>query len=142
VTEIALQNPRGYQSLQTSGLQRWLRRVLAELAPDAVTFGLRFVHDDEIKEMNCQFRGQDVPTDVLSFPGGESTDGLHLGDVVISVPTAREQAEAGGVSEQHELRCLLIHGLLHCLGYDHQVDGGEMDRFEQRLRERWLSDVD
>jgi probable rRNA maturation factor len=75
---------------------------------------------------------------VLSFPGGASPDGRHLGDVVISVPHAGRQARAAGRSLARELRVLLLHGLLHCLGHDHERDGGEMERLERRLRRRWI----
>jgi probable rRNA maturation factor len=63
---------------------------------------------------------------------------FHLGDILISVPAARRQAAARGWSVQHELEVLLLHGLLHCLGYDHETDGGEMERLERRLRRQWV----
>ena len=140
--EIALQNPRRYRSLERSRLRSWLAGLLDDLVPQAQSFGVRFVNDSDMQQLNRDFRGKDVPTDVLSFPGGESTEGYHLGDVVISIPTARRQALEGGIAEQRELRTLLIHGALHCLGYDHETDEGEMDRLESRARQRWLVDVD
>jgi probable rRNA maturation factor len=71
---------------------------------------------------------------VLSFPGEEG----HLGDILISVPTARRQAAEAGHGAERELRTLLLHGVLHCLGHDHETDGGEMERLERRLRKAWL----
>ena len=59
---------------------------------------------------------------------------------MISVPTARRQARAAGHSAERELRLLLLHGVLHCLGYDHETDEGEMERLERRLRRRWLEE--
>ena len=141
-TEIALQNPRRYRSLEPRRLRGWLDDVLEDLAPSAVSFGVRFVDDAEMRRLNREFRGQDYSTDVLSFPGVESDDGYHLGDVVIAVPTARRQAAEGGAPEGSEIRTLLLHGVLHCLGYDHETDRGEMERLERRVRERWLADVD
>jgi len=142
MTEIAMQNPRRYRSLETLRLRGWLDDILGELAPAADSFGVRFVNDTEMQCMNRQYRGRDYPTDVLSFPGEESGDGFHLGDVVIAVPTARRQATAAGTPERREIRTLLLHGVLHCLGYDHETDEGEMERLEGRLRQRWLADVD
>lgn len=91
-----------------------------------------------MRALNRDFRGKDATTDVLSFPGGSTPDGEHLGDVVISVPRARQQAAEAGHPVARELRVLLLHGLLHCLGHDHETDGGEMERLERRLRRRWI----
>lgn len=63
---------------------------------------------------------------------------LHLGDIVVSVPTARRQAAEAGHDVGRELRLLVLHGILHCLGYDHEVDDGTMERVERDLRKRWL----
>jgi len=142
MTEISMQNPRRYRSLQPACLRDWLGGVLGDLAPAADSFGVRFVDDTEMQGLNRRYRGRDYPTDVLSFPGEESSEGLHLGDVVIAVPTARRQAAAEGTPEPLEIRTLLLHGVLHCLGYDHETDRGEMERLEGRLRKRWLADVD
>jgi probable rRNA maturation factor len=140
--EIAMQNPRRYRSLEPASLRGWLDSLLGDLAPAADSFGVRFVDDSEMRRLNRRFRGRDYPTDVLSFPGEDSSDSCHLGDVVIAVPTARRQAAAGGSPERQEIRTLLLHGVLHCLGYDHETDRGEMERLEGRLRKRWLTDVD
>ena len=115
---------------------------------------MRFAGDRVLRRFNREFRGQDRPTDVLSFPGdagaagagapgaprppGLPEDAGHLGDIVISVPAARRQAAAAGHDTEREIRILLLHGVLHCLGHDHEVDGGEMERLERRLRRRWI----
>lgn len=96
------------------------------------------VDDDEIRDLNAQFLGNDEPTDVLSFPddsddfveGGES--GPYLGDIAISLPTAERQATAAGHPLANEMAHLLVHGILHLCGYDH-VNGGEE---EARMRAR------
>ena len=78
---------------------------------------------------------------MLSFPGQDGPEGRHLGDVAISIPTARRQAGERGEPVEREVRTLILHGLLHCMGYDHENDDGEMGRLERRLRRRWLEAV-
>jgi probable rRNA maturation factor len=138
--EIVLQNPRRYREAAAGRVRPWLARVLAELAPGAASLGVRFTSDAEMRRLNARHRGQDRTTDVLSFPGGATADGRHLGDLVIAVPQARRQAREAGHGVSTELRSLLLHGILHCLGYDHETDRGEMRRRERRLRRRWLDD--
>ncbi|MDQ0339641.1 putative rRNA maturation factor [Caldalkalibacillus uzonensis] len=90
-----------------------------------------FVTDEEIRELNREYRDKDRPTDVLSFPMYEKEEWprlfeddeyLILGDIIISVPRAKEQAEELGHSFERELGFLLVHGLLHLVGYDHDND--------------------
>ncbi len=78
--------------------------------------------DPQLHELNHQFLGIDAPTDVLSFPDGEvdpETQTVYLGDVIISYPRALAQAKTGGHSIAEELQLLVVHGMLHLLGYDH-----------------------
>jgi probable rRNA maturation factor len=119
----------------------WVESVLSRVAPDAASFTVRFVGDAGMRRLNRVFRGLDRPTDVLSFPGAQSPEGRHLGDVVVSIPHARRQAREEGHSLDRELRELVLHGILHCLGHDHETDDGEMDRLERRLRRRLLDDA-
>ena len=99
-----------------------------------------FVSDDAIKKLNRRFRGKSSATDVLSFPAGteffEEGDRSHLGDVVISVERALAQAKANGLSFSGEVEQLILHGLLHLCGYDHEGDKGEMNRLELKLRKQ------
>jgi len=92
---------------------------------------LALVSDRRMRALNREWRKMDRPTDVLSFP----QHGASLGDVVISLDTARRQARAGGWSLSAELRRLLAHGLLHCLGHDHHTarDARRMAAAERRL---------
>lgn len=92
--------------------------------------------DREMRRLNRQFRGIDKPTDVLSFPAVAFIQSKEriAGDLAISVPTARRQGIEHGHSLVTELKVLLLHGLLHLAGYDHETDTGEMARREQRLR--------
>lgn len=95
--------------------------------------------DERVRELNRQWRGKDLPTDVLSFSQlegeaiGADTD--LLGDIVVSVDTLRRQARDGGWSDEEELSRLLVHGLLHLLGYDHEraADEAAMKAQEARL---------
>jgi probable rRNA maturation factor len=93
---------------------------------------IALVSDREMRALNRRWRGKDRPTDVLSFPLLEAD---ALGDVVISLDTARRQARAGGWPLATELRRLLAHGILHCRGYDHEEpsDARKMAAAERRL---------
>lgn len=119
----------------------WLEALVTSLAPDAQSFVLRFVSDDEMIQLQKDYRRREGTTDVLSFPGDPEDDEpgeRHLGDVVISLPQARRQATERGHDERRELRTLALHGVLHCMGYDHETDDGAMESLEDELREQWL----
>jgi len=94
---------------------------------------IAFVSDAKIRELNRTFRGIDKATDVLSFPSGDA-DQLNLGDIAISIQTAVVQARQNSLTVEQELSQLILHGLLHLCGYDHETDKGEMNRLELRLR--------
>lgn len=135
-----IQDPHGYLE-DVEPLVAWLEDLLRSRASDGDSLGVRLVDDEEMTELNRRFRHRSGTTDVLSFeapPGPEET--AHVGDVVLSVPTARRQAHEAGHDLDRELRILLLHGVLHCLGYDHETDDGEMDRLEHRLRREWVDD--
>jgi probable rRNA maturation factor len=122
-----------------------------------------FVSDRRMKELNRFFRGKDATTDVLSFPhesdefedttsasgttpsaqsGGhpssnqEGSSAAFLGDIVISVEQAQKQAEENGLTLENEIKQLILHGLLHLCGYDHETDDGEMNKRELGLRRK------
>ena len=94
---------------------------------------IAFVSDKSIRKLNQQFRGIDKATDVLSFPADEPG---NLGDVAVSLETAVAQAKENGLAFDNEIAQLILHGLLHLSGYDHETDNGEMNRFELRLRRK------
>ena len=96
-----------------------------------------FAGDTLLRRLNRDYRFKDKPTDVLSFrgPGGE----MGLGDVVISVETARTNAAKFSRTLDEELEILALHGFLHALGFDHEADQGEMEALEKRLRRSLLS---
>lgn len=98
-----------------------------------------FTGDAELRRLNAAFRGKNRPTDVLSFPDGRASsprEAPRIGDIAISLPAARRNATRAGHGLRREVRQLLIHGFLHLLGYDHEVDGGEMHELERALHER------
>ena len=132
--ELVLQNPNRYPEVRARRLRPWLARLLAAVAPGRESLGVRFCSDRETRRVNRDFRGQDKSTDILSFPGEDG----HVGDILISVPTARRQAAEAGHGIEREIKTLLLHGVLHCRGYDHETDDGEMERVERRLRRTWL----
>jgi probable rRNA maturation factor len=113
------------------------RRLLAALRLPDAELSVLLVSDREIHRLNRDWRGKDRPTDVLSFSqqegDGPAPVGL-LGDVVISVDTARRQAGERGVSLADESERLLIHGVLHLLGYDHERSSAEARRMQRRER--------
>lgn len=140
--EIDVLNRQRTHRVSPAGLARFLRRLGRELAqPPASGLVVCLVSDGRMREYNRNFRGKDRPTDVLSFAGDPDPgpDGrVHLGDVVIAVPTAARQAREAGHSLARELRILALHGWLHLLGHDHESDAGEMRRLQARLERRLL----
>jgi len=130
-------------------LESFLRRVKNELGLEEAGLTVRLVSDAEISRMNETFRKKKGPTDVLSFPmvarrrpvrlrRGSRTvrAGEYLGDIAISPATAKRYAKKNGRKLSSELQVLILHGVLHLLGYDHEIDRGKMDRIEQKLRKR------
>lgn len=130
-------------------LELFLRRVWDELGLEGAEVTVCLVSDAEIARMNAAFRGKKGPTDVLSFPATEERRQLrinrgrrgpiknrYLGDVAISPATAGRNAKTYGRTLGNEIRILMLHGVLHLLGYDHETDRGAMDRLERKLRLR------
>jgi probable rRNA maturation factor len=89
-----------------------------------------------MRQLNRIFRGKDKPTDVISFPAVEAVTSRFAGDLAISVDIAAANAKKLGHSVQAEVCVLILHGLLHLAGYDHERDNGEMARKEARLRQQ------
>lgn len=127
----------------TVDCERW--REFAEKALRVAPAGgagvtIAFVSDRAMRELNGRWRGKLERTDVLSFPAAqerfEKLEGTSLGDVVISVEQAERQAAEHGLDFHEEVAQLILHGLLHLCGYDHETDNGEMNRLELRLRRR------
>jgi len=106
------------------------RKVLLAAGEEINEISIAFVNDKAMRGLNRKFRGKNKTTDVLTFPGDDACE------IVISVDRAKRQA----IEEKHslatELRYLLLHGILHGLGYDHETDNGEMDELEVAVREK------
>jgi probable rRNA maturation factor len=113
-------------------LVRFLRQAI-EATELAGGVSVLLTGDEAIRTLNRTYRGKDKATDVLAFPAAKTAVGI-AGDLVISLETALSQAEERGHSLETEIRVLLLHGLLHLAGYDHEVDDGAMHRKEKRLR--------
>lgn len=120
--------------------KRGLQAFLADASHAAKLQGsvaVLLTGDTEIRRLNCEFRSKDKATDVLSFPAGEDHGRSRLaGDLAISVETAAREAGQRGHPLDTELRILLLHGVLHLAGYDHETDQGEMARKEDALRRK------
>ena len=120
--------------------RRFIEKALKAVPADDTGVTVAFVSDRAMHGLNRQWRGTKGTTDVLSFPSVqdefEKALGLTLGDVVISVEQAARQASEHGLSFEDEVKQLILHGLLHLCGYDHETDNGEMNRLELRLRRR------
>jgi probable rRNA maturation factor len=125
----------------SSGLRRAPLEAFAHRLREGVTGGRRFqcliTADDELQRLNRQFLGKNYPTDVLSFPSAEG-DGtpVGLGEIAISYQRAREQARTFGHSMTDEIRILMLHGVLHLMGMDHERDRGAMARTEAAWRNK------
>jgi probable rRNA maturation factor len=144
-------------------LEKFLSRVRGELGFEEADVTICLVSDAEIARMNEAFRKKKGPTDVLSFPAVEQrhpakparerrtdtsarttsgrarlpvADREFLGDIAISPATARRNAKRHGRTFPDELQILVLHGVLHLLGYDHESDRGQMNRVERKLRQR------
>ena len=106
------------------------RRVLLAAGEDIGELSIAFVNNATMRGLNRKFRGKNKTTDVLTFPGENSCE------IVISVDRAKRQAQNEKHSIATELRYLLLHGILHGLGYDHEADRGEMDALELQIRKK------
>jgi probable rRNA maturation factor len=119
--------------------------TLAAVGKSGLSLTIAFVRDHMIRDLNRKFRTSDRATDVLSFPRGNEDEVFkngggvdYLGDVVVSTDTALRQANDAGLSFEREVEELVMHGVLHLCGYDHDNDRGEMNRLELKLRRKLL----
>lgn len=128
-----MQNRQRRIRVNREGLGRFARELAKAARIPPESFAAVLVSDRRMRDLNRRFRNRAVATDVLSFPLHE---GAYMGDVIISVETARRQARRLGHGLQQELQLLLLHGVLHLMGYDHETDNGRMTRRESALRRR------
>jgi len=121
-------------------LERFSERARRALKLKPQSAALAFVTDAEIARLNKKYRKKNKPTDVLSFPAQSAQPSPNknrfLGDIAIAPAVARRYAKKNGRTLQSEICILILHGLLHLLGYDHETDRGQMDRVEHKLRRK------
>jgi len=144
----AIENHQRVVRVQVRPLELFLQRAKDELGLQGDCVAVRLVRDGEMARLNGKYRGAKRTTDVLSFPDEEKRKpelrgnpkrrhrGAFLGDIAISPVVARRNARALRRTLPEELQVLILHGVLHLLGYDHEADRGEMERVEMRLRRR------
>jgi probable rRNA maturation factor len=140
-------NLKTYQrrwQIDPAAIQRYLQKVWNTITSSIKISGSKqtevsvvFLNQKQMQKYNNQYRKKNYPTDVLSF----QADGLtsYLGDILLCVDKASENAASAGYSIDRELQILLLHGVLHLLGYDHETDNGEMDALESKLRKRLIN---
>lgn len=121
--------------IDTARWQSFSERALKSIRKDEHDATIAFVSDRQIKDLNKRYRDFDKPTDVLSFPAEDET-GANLGDIAISLERAEVQAHENGLNLDNEVAQLILHGLLHLCGYDHETDDGQMNRLELKLRRK------
>jgi len=135
-------------SISTKPLQTFAARASRALRLPPQSFTVSLVTDAQMARWNRLYRGKPTATDVLSFPAEARTatrrkpamvrwrkrPGLYLGDIAIAPAVARRNARRFGRTFNDEMRILILHGILHLMGYDHETDTGQMDRRERRLR--------
>jgi probable rRNA maturation factor len=143
IADLYYQN--GLEGLLIKTAQAALQHQTPENSEDELAIVL--IGDEEIQQLNNQYLGIDTPTDVLSFSGGDidpETGKRYLGDIIISYPRAKSQAAARSGSESSELQLLVVHGILHLLGYDHaeELQKNEMWALQaQVLKELGLDSI-
>ena len=136
---ITVINRQRRRRIEARHWQEFGERALHLIRKDPHDATIVFLSDPAIRKLNQKFRHKDYATDVLSFPAqAESfeTENSGLGEIVISVERAAAQAKENGLSFRNEVQQLILHGLLHLCGYDHETDKGEMNRLELQLRRK------
>ena len=127
-------NKQRKHAIDTRGIRQFLAQVTAFQGIAASALSVVFISDSVMQDYNRKYRGMDKPTDVLSFRG----DADYLGDILISAETAYEQARRSSVlTFETNIRRLVLHGVLHLAGYDHETDNGEMRAIERRMRRKF-----
>jgi probable rRNA maturation factor len=144
MTRIAIENRQRKIKVRQLPLRNVARRILSASACPEACLSILLIDDEGIRELNRTWLGKDRPTNVISFAmqegEGAGVQADLLGDVVISVETAARDAAEAGVAVEHELYFLLLHGILHLLGYDHER-GSAADAQRMEARERELFEL-
>ena len=125
--------------LATPPFEKFAKKSLRRLSLGRDSIAIAFVTDSEIARLNKIYRRKNKPTDVLSFPAQSAkrrNKNKFLGDIAIAPAVARRYCKKNGRSLESEICILILHGILHLLGYDHEADQGQMDRIEHKLRRK------
>jgi rRNA maturation RNase YbeY len=145
MAEIEVINKQRLQDIARSNIESLAQSVLMKIDRADCSAAITFIRDRAMRQLNRDYRYIDQPTDVLAFAYHDQMSDnepdhnpAFLGDVVISVETAARYAAQQGLTFATEINWLVIHGLLHLAGYDHETDNGEMRRLERRLRKELL----
>src|SRR5215813_12252024 len=132
--EVIILNKQKKVRLTLRPLQNFALRSLRELKLKPDSLAIAFVTDLEIARLNKTYRRKSRPTDVLSFPAPQPSKqkkrNRFIGDIAIAPAVARRYAKKNGRTLENEICILILHGILHLLGYDHETDQGQMDRIE------------
>jgi len=119
--------------MESIPLERFVRRACRTVKL-AGSVDVLITNDREMRTLNKRYRGKDLATDVISFPSAPGLPGKLAGDLAISADIASRNAKEFGHAVAEEIKILILHGVLHLAGYDHERDGGQMARKERRLR--------
>ena len=141
---VDIQNEQEAVLLDTDLIEQWAHKILNILGRDEVELSVVLTDNEHIQELNRDFLDRDKPTNVISFPQqeGEGFAGNHMGDVVISVEMATEEAHECGIDTPGRIKQLLVHGICHLSGYNHE-DVAEEKVLEMEAAEEWvLSQLD
>lgn len=144
-----IENRQRVVGVRVRPLEEFLKNIVEEIGLGPECVAVRLIGDAEMARLNVTYRKKKGPTDVLSFPGAADSAkpgtlrqqalkarGKFLGDIAIAPKVARRNAKLLGRQLPEELKVLILHGVLHLLGYDHETDRGEMERIEVRLRRK------
>jgi probable rRNA maturation factor len=136
---VDIQNEQEAVRLDTDIIEQWAHKILNILGRDEVELSVVLTNNEHIQELNRNFLDRDKPTNVISFPQqeGEGFAGNHLGDVVISVERAAEEALECGIDTPGRIKQLLVHGICHLSGYNHE-DVHEEKVLEMEAAEEWV----
>jgi probable rRNA maturation factor len=131
--EISLQIDHRHRALKAQDLLAFAERARSA-AKLRGTVTILISSNEKLRALNRAFRGKNKPTDVLSFPGAEPNVSGYCGDIAISAEIAIDNAKRYGHSPADEVKILILHGMLHLAGHDHEKDNGKMARLENKLR--------
>jgi probable rRNA maturation factor len=134
VDDFVILNKQRKHAIDRRELRKFVSRLAHDMEIEHRSFAIVFITDPAMRNYNRTYRGYDKATDVLSFRG----EADYLGDILISSETAYNQAlKTRKLNFQTNIHRLIVHGLLHLMGYDHETDNGEMRAIERRLRRRF-----